>query len=594
MDRIFLEDVSRCVEKILPWIKYNNMTLVNAEAELLSPLPKLSKHAHNFCIETIKAAVSVLLEKIKANKLPMPAYDSILSLSNDSNGQRRTSNFSGTAPQVSSATARNGANYLSQSIGSPSAPHVGQTPQSGGTAPAGNGLSSSGGSGASSRAPLLAIHNPNESSYLPSYHAGQASVSATMSDIDAQLSRFRGSSPSTPHASTFNAPATSHQPSQQGPPPRPTQPPPFQAIHSASQVYGPHQPPPPAPFTAVYPDSQVYGPRQPYFPPTSHSSSLPSSASSSSALGLVQHPPARPQTQAFPGPPPTLASLLLPPSTVGTLGASPGSDTKPAIPRYLSWYAESKCPFEARQGFCRSRNLRFKKTCTFEHLTSFSHDDAILDRLSPSSPDYRQISLDFHTNWKLSMRPEITKIEQVFCNDDINHAFQAKAIEFASAGINLSLRQLYHGTHEHNIEKVLRDGFQPPSDCAVHENCPTWGKYCKDLQTSPCISSCSHCYGDLANRHSWAKCHMFGLGIYFADQSSKSDRYVRPTKKPTERRMLLVDVLLGDPHIAKCLSVDEEYHDYVIAPEGKNSIIALGKTSPKSGREVLNNECTLI
>lgn len=614
MDRIFLEDVSRCVQTIMPWVKTYKMTLVNVETELLNPLPKLANRAYNFCVETIKAALSVLLEKVKANKLAMPAYDSILALPNDLGSQKRPSGFTAVTPHTHGSNDAHGAHHTPHANSSPSAPYIGQTPQSGSVAPAGNGLGSSGGSNGSGRAPAFAIHNPNGSSYLISSQEVSSPFSATTSDINEHLSRLQLSSASTsPSASFASSPA--NLPSQQHhnyPRSSLSQSQSFTAIRPASQVHAAYQPPSQPQvshsqsFTAIHPPSQIYGPHQPYMPATCHSSTSSHALSSSSPASLTssplpstsytsssssfQHPPPRPlQVQAFPGPPPS----LLPPSTVNTLDGSPAAASKPAIPRYLKWYAESKCPVEATYGFCRSRNLRFKKTCTYQHHTSFSHDEARLERLSPDSADYALIARDFETNWKLAMRPEITSIERVHCNEDINHAFQAKALEFASRQINLSLRQLYHGTHEHNIDKVLKDGFQPPSDCAVHESCPTWGKYCKDLQTSPCISSCAHCYGDLANRHSWAKCHMFGLGIYFADQSSKSDRYVRPASKRTERRMLLVDVLLGDPHIAKCLTADEEYHDHVVPPGGKNSIIALGKTAPKNGREVLNNECML-
>lgn len=91
---------------------------------------------------------------------------------------------------------------------------------------------------------------------------------------------------------------------------------------------------------------------------------------------------------------------------------------------------------------------------------------------------------------------------------------------------------------------------------------------------------------------------MYGLGIYFADQSSKSDRYVSDKSgakdHKTKRKMLVVEVMLGECYEVETLKTQDEFHDYIEPPDGKDSIMAIGKPGAKSGYEVLNNECTSV
>jgi len=89
---------------------------------------------------------------------------------------------------------------------------------------------------------------------------------------------------------------------------------------------------------------------------------------------------------------------------------------------------------------------------------------------------------------------------------------------------------------------------------------------------------------------------MYGLGIYFADLSSKSDGYVTDKSGTkgvkTGRKMLVVEVMLGECYECKPLNTLDEFHDHIEPPNGKDSIMAIGmKTQATKGFEVIDNEC---
>merc|ERR1711920_475072 len=81
------------------------------------------------------------------------------------------------------------------------------------------------------------------------------------------------------------------------------------------------------------------------------------------------------------------------------------------------------------------------------------------------------------------------------------------------------VRELYHGTNNNILDVLYTHGLQPPADVDASDLCPVSGA--KGLTTTLCNNDCKYC----AKRHEWAKCHMYGLGIYLGDQSQKSHRY---------------------------------------------------------------------
>lgn len=88
-------------------------------------------------------------------------------------------------------------------------------------------------------------------------------------------------------------------------------------------------------------------------------------------------------------------------------------------------------------------------------------------------------------------------------------------------------KELWHGTNCLAIPELLTHGLQPPSDTRPSENCLKSGG--KGLCTTLCGTDCKHC----KDPHDWAKCHMYGLGVYLADLAQKSHRYVREPERRT-------------------------------------------------------------
>lgn len=107
-------------------------------------------------------------------------------------------------------------------------------------------------------------------------------------------------------------------------------------------------------------------------------------------------------------------------------------------------------------------------------------------------------------------------------------------------------KELWHGTNCKALKELLTHGLQPPSDTKASPNCPVSGN--KGLCTTLCDSSCPHC----TEPHVWDKCHMYGLGVYLADQAQKSHRYVRePEVRGGKEVYTLIRcrVNLGNPYL---------------------------------------------
>jgi hypothetical protein len=218
-----------------------------------------------------------------------------------------------------------------------------------------------------------------------------------------------------------------------------------------------------------------------------------------------------------------------------------------------------------------------------------------LTELNKDEGAYHAVETSFKGAWKLPGKtPVITKIERIYC-PKLEEYYQASMTLLEMKGFGLT-RTLYHGTCEANFEVLFEHGLQPPSDYEVSPNCKSCGHLSGKIATSTCLKNCPHCAGEGAKRHQWNQCHMFGLGIYFADQTSKSDQYISDIKgnksAVTGRKMLVVEVLLGDCHQVSQLKEKHEYHDFVTAPNGKDSIMAVGLGYKNStGLSVINNEC---
>mmetsp|Transcript_63263 Transcript_63263/g.193537 ORF Transcript_63263/g.193537 Transcript_63263/m.193537 type:complete len:172 (-) Transcript_63263:126-641(-) len=99
----------------------------------------------------------------------------------------------------------------------------------------------------------------------------------------------------------------------------------------------------------------------------------------------------------------------------------------------------------------------------------------------------------------------------------------------------------------------------PPSDVEAAASCPVSGN--RGLCTSLCANDCVHCI----ERHSWGRCHMYGLGIYLADMSAKSHRYITTPECGDRKRrctMLLCEVLASKTlHLKGHLRSGSSMHD---------------------------------
>jgi hypothetical protein len=219
--------------------------------------------------------------------------------------------------------------------------------------------------------------------------------------------------------------------------------------------------------------------------------------------------------------------------------------------------------------------------------------------LAATDGNYATVQAQFLGNWKLPSKPTIVSIEQIH-SPDLEEHFLKVDKKLSSRDKAASTRLLYHGTCEAKFETILQYGLQPPADYEINPSCKKCGYLANKSgsKTSTCLTDCERCAGKDAVRHVWNKCHMFGLGIYFADQSSKADRYVSDTKGNSDskiRKLLVVKVCLGVTHQVDALKRQDEMHDLVVAPKGKDSIMAVGQgPNARAQYEVINHEYVIF
>jgi hypothetical protein len=179
---------------------------------------------------------------------------------------------------------------------------------------------------------------------------------------------------------------------------------------------------------------------------------------------------------------------------------------------------------------------------------SSAKGNEILDKFMNSAP--------FHNG-----RPRVTAIKAIMnptlasCHEEYRKYLCTKH------GEEPIVRELYHGTNNNILDVLYTHGLQPPADVNASDLCPVSGG--KGLTTTLCNNDCMYC----VKRHEWAKCHMYGLGIYLGDQSQKSHRYCsQPTVSSDGKqcfRMIVCSVLgrayTVDGHLRRA----EAMHDVV-------------------------------
>lgn len=116
--------------------------------------------------------------------------------------------------------------------------------------------------------------------------------------------------------------------------------------------------------------------------------------------------------------------------------------------------------------------------------------------------------------------PRITAVQRVV-NKKLEHLYEERRGFLRDKQSFVVEKELWHGTSCKALPELLTHGLQPPSDTQASEECPRSGG--KGLCTSLCGTDCQKC----REPHAWGHCHMYGLGVYLADQAQKSHRYVR-------------------------------------------------------------------
>jgi len=222
--------------------------------------------------------------------------------------------------------------------------------------------------------------------------------------------------------------------------------------------------------------------------------------------------------------------------TVDDLHGSPGQKCLRSVARY-----------------CRGQNLRFVNPCNCDHAASPT-EGALWDL---SSLDLRSAKADeILLKFKSTMPGAKVLAIKAIRNESLLalHEHYRSYLRIKN-GCEPTCLELYHGTNNTILDRIYTHGIHPPSDRKPSEKCPVSGG--KGLCTSLCDKTCKFC----VKRHTWCNCHMFGLGVYLADQAAKSHRYVsRPSGR--DHRMVVCSVLTSNAlQISGHLRTGSAMHD---------------------------------
>eukprot|EP01080_Neovahlkampfia_damariscottae_P008506 gene8506-330_t len=224
------------------------------------------------------------------------------------------------------------------------------------------------------------------------------------------------------------------------------------------------------------------------------------------------------------------------------------------------------CDRELKYGHCRYTNILFSKipTCTKRHMEIMSFKSK-KSKLSNSHAMYYQIEQQFKKDFPNSTIKNIYEIKNEKAEsryNEIEKSFFAKN--------KLNVRKLYHGTSEKFLQGIYDSGFILPSDFVHNSNCK---RNSNAPAYSLCDNTCPDCAGINKKKHVWNQCHMYGLGLYFADIPQKSDLYVSDSyfkkKNKKGRKLILCKVALGKTFtIDQDILNQDDYHDLVEPPSG--------------------------
>jgi len=211
-----------------------------------------------------------------------------------------------------------------------------------------------------------------------------------------------------------------------------------------------------------------------------------------------------------------------------------------------------KC-FRSTARYCRGHNMRFVNPCNCDHSASPT-EGALWDlkSLDLSSAKADEIMLKFKSTMPGA---KVIAIKAIRNETLLGLHEHYRSYLRSKNNCEPTCLELYHGTNNSILDRIYTHGIHPPSDRKPSEKCPVSGG--KGLCTSLCDTTCELCI----ERHTWCNCHMFGLGVYLADQAAKSHRYVsRPSGR--HHRLVVCSVLTSNAlQISGHLRTGSAMHD---------------------------------
>eukprot|EP01062_Namystynia_karyoxenos_P031562 TRINITY_DN2340_c0_g3_i1.p1 TRINITY_DN2340_c0_g3~~TRINITY_DN2340_c0_g3_i1.p1 ORF type:complete len:511 (+),score=144.63 TRINITY_DN2340_c0_g3_i1:730-2262(+) len=280
-------------------------------------------------------------------------------------------------------------------------------------------------------------------------------------------------------------------------------------------------------------------------------------------------------------------------------------DTQPDNP----FKKDKPCPrLTGKSKYCRGWNIRGHRSwhegCPYRHDAAIRPTAAAeytLQDLPEGHAMYDKIVGDFKRSAPFhNGEPQIKAVQRV-TNSTLEALYTSRARYGGAKYKTIVECSLWYGTAVADLPEVLQHGLQPPSDTRPSDRCPRSGG--KGLCTTNCDNQCEFC----TEPHKWARCHMYGLGVYLADMAQKAHRRVRPGPRG-EHALLYCKTNLGNPYLIEDdLVAEDAMHDFIRCDDpagalrnvaedydtegGHNSYYIRGKgDGAQRGRAVRNGE----
>eukprot|EP01060_Flectonema_neradi_P023621 TRINITY_DN3189_c0_g1_i4.p1 TRINITY_DN3189_c0_g1~~TRINITY_DN3189_c0_g1_i4.p1 ORF type:complete len:649 (+),score=102.69 TRINITY_DN3189_c0_g1_i4:39-1985(+) len=291
------------------------------------------------------------------------------------------------------------------------------------------------------------------------------------------------------------------------------------------------------------------------------------------------------------------------PSTFATLRELRYEGHKVSLLNFIPRPISTTCP-KLRKGYCRGWNLRghhdWTAACWYEHppeiiFPTCGYTRKILSEPAKLSAIVKQL--------KESVPNATDIVVESIVNEDLNRRYSDWKKYLQQKHPHMQELELWHGTSKEVLDSILTRGFQPPSDTNASPDCPN---FIPGTSTTHCSNHCSYC----VEPHNHNMCHMYGLGVYFADSAKKSQRYCKSEGRYSQ---LLCTVNLGSPclirgnlikqdamhHLSSCVC-PEDYLDRVVQPYNQTTrhetyhVDGLGMKGHRAGLSVINSEYVIF